>query len=51
MVDMRMREHHRINIFWIDRQIRPVFQAQLFQALKQAAIDHNPVTAGIQQIF
>ena len=42
VVDVRMRQHHRIDRARRHGQRRPVAQAQLLDALEQAAVDEQP---------
>jgi hypothetical protein len=51
MVDMGMGEQHGIDACRIDRQRSPVAQAQLLEALEQAAIHQQPRAAELKQIF
>lgn len=48
---MSMREDDRVDPRRVDRKGRPVAQPQLFEALKEAAVDENPMVAEIEQMF
>ena len=51
MIEVRVREHHGVDAFRVDRKRRPVPQAQLFQPLKQPAIDEHAVIAKVEQML
>ena len=51
MVDMGVGQDHRIDGPRVHWQLRPVAQPQLFEALKQAAIDQDLFGARTDQIF
>ena len=51
VIEVRVRQHHGVDALGIDRKRRPVPDAQLFQSLKQAAVDEHAVTAEIQQML
>ena len=51
MVEVRVREHDGVDALRVDRKRRPVPQAQLFQSLKQPAIDEHAVIAEVQQML
>ena len=46
-----MRQDHGVDPGRIDRQRRPVAQAQLFEPLEQPAIDEHAVIAEIEQVL
>jgi hypothetical protein len=51
VVDVRMREHHRIDLACGERERLPVAQAQLLQALEQAAVHQHPVALVLEEVF
>jgi hypothetical protein len=51
MVNMGVCEEHQIDACRVDRQIRPVAQAQLLVSLEQSAIDENATTIEVEEIF
>jgi hypothetical protein len=51
VIEMRVGEYHRVNFLDPDRHGLPVQQAQVLEALKQAAINQNSQTVGFDQIF
>ncbi len=51
MIEMRVSEDDSIDRTHVDRQRRPVAQAQLLETLEQTAIYQNPVMIRLQQIF
>ena len=51
VIQVRVRQHHRVDGFCIDRQRPPVLLAQRLQALEQAAVHQQPRSAGGQQVL
>ena len=51
VIEMSMREDDRVDPRRSDRKRRPVAMPQLFEALKEAAVDENPMVAEIEQMF
>ena len=51
VIEMRVREDHRVDALGIDRQRRPVAEPQLLQALKETAVDEHAVAAEVEQMF
>jgi len=51
VVDMGMREHDRIDVMRVDGKLVPVAQTQRLVALKQPAVDHHTVRAGLKHIL
>ena len=51
MVEVRVSQHHGVDAFRVDGKRRPVPHAQLFQALKQPAIDEHAAIAKLQQML
>ncbi len=51
VVDVRVREHHRVDALLGERQILPIAEAQLFETLKEPAIDQHARVFGFQQIL
>ena len=51
MIQMGVRQHNGVYGGGIDRQRCPVSEAQLFEALKQAAIDENAHFGIFKKIF
>ena len=50
MVQVRVRQHHRVDIRWRHGKRRPVAQPQRLHALEQAAIEQDAASAGFQQM-
>jgi hypothetical protein len=50
MVDVGMRQQHRVEFGWIERRLGPVAQAQLLEALVETAVDQHLAAACAQQI-
>lgn len=51
MVDMRVREHDRVERVGRDRQRAPVAQPQVLGALERAAVDQHAPVAVLDQVF
>jgi hypothetical protein len=51
VVDLGMGEQHSANVAWQHRQWLPVAQAQLLEALKQAAVDEQTLPIVLDQVF
>ncbi|MNR23952.1 hypothetical protein D3C85_1410050 [compost metagenome] len=51
VVDVGMGQHHGVELGRIERQWIPVAQAQGLVSLEQATVDHDLVTAGIEQVL
>ena len=51
VIEMSMREDDSVDPRRIDRKGRPIPKAQLFEALKEAAVDENPMVAKVEQMF
>ena len=51
VVNVRVGEDHGVDLSRIDRQRRPVAQAQLLVALEQPAVDQYPRCALLNQVF
>src|SRR5439155_25422238 len=51
MIEVRMREDDGVDAPGIDRQRRPVALSQLFEPLKQAAVDQHLMVAQIEQML
>ena len=51
MIEMSVGQHHGINALWVDRQRGPIAQAQLFEPLKQAAIDQDAMSICFDQVL
>jgi hypothetical protein len=51
VIEVRVRQDDRVNRGRIDRERLPVAQPQLFQPLKQAAIDENPAPVDLEKMF
>ena len=41
MIEVRVRQHHGVELLWIKGKRLPVHQAQVLVALEQAAIDEH----------
>jgi len=48
---MRVGQHDGIDARRIDRERRPVAEAQLLQTLKQAAVDRDAMLAKVEEMF
>lgn len=51
MIDVRVRQEHRIERARIERQRLPVALAQPLHALKEAAVDQQPPAAELEEIL
>jgi hypothetical protein len=51
VIEMSMREDDCVDLRRRDRKRRPVAMPQLFETLKEAAVDENPMVAEIEQMF
>ena len=51
VIEMRVRQHHRVDRRGRIGSARPVAQPQLLQPLKQPAIDQDPTAAQIEQML
>jgi uncharacterized phosphosugar-binding protein len=51
MVEVGMGQYDRVDFSRVHRQRVPVAQAQLLEALEQAAIEQHLAGAGCQQVF
>ena len=51
MIKMSMREDDRVDLRRGERKRGPVTMAKLFETLKEAAVDEDPMVAEIEQMF
>src|SRR6185295_4941702 len=51
VIKMRVCQHHGVDAVDVDRQPRPIAQAQLLEALKEATIHKNSMLPSIQEIL
>ena len=51
MIEMGMREDDRVDPRRGNRERGPVAMPKLFEALKEAAVDEDPMVAEIEQMF
>ena len=51
MIEMSMREDDRVDPIRGDWKRGPVTMPKLFEALKEAAVDQDPMVAEIEQMF
>ena len=51
MIEVRMRQDHRMNRRGFNREWAPVALAQGLQPLKETAVNENPLIAGIEQVL
>ena len=51
VIEMRMREDDRVDPRRLERKRRPVAMPQLFEPLKEAAVDEKPVAADIEEML
>ena len=51
VIEMSMREDDGVDLRRRNRECGPVTMPQLLEALKEAAVDENPMVAEIEQMF
>ena len=51
VVEMGVCQHDRVDFGRVDRQRRPIAKAEVFQALKQSAVDEHSMVAEIEQVL
>jgi len=51
MIEVRVRQDNRVDGRCLDRQVLPVPQAQLLQALKKPGVHHDPRAIGFDQVL
>ena len=51
VIEVRVREHDRVDRVGADRQRLPVALAQLLQSLKQPAVDEHAMAVGVEQML
>ena len=51
MIDVRVREHHRIDLAGVHRQGLPVHATEAPQALEHAAVDEDPRLARAEEVL
>src|SRR5204863_7979479 len=49
VIDVSVREHHRVHRFRIDWRLCPISQAEILCPLKQAAVDKDSLVAGFEK--
>jgi hypothetical protein len=48
---MGMRQQHRIDRSWIERQARSISILEFLPALEEAAVNQKPAALGLQECF
>jgi hypothetical protein len=51
VVDVRVSQNYGIDRAWIHGRLRPVAETEFLSALKQATVDKDPQTLGLQKEF
>ena len=51
VVQVGVREHDGIEAAWRDGKLVPVSEAKLFQPLKQPAVEQNPSSIVLEEVF